>query len=215
MGISRRAATRAQLLEAATAVFTDAGYHAATIREICQRAGANVAAVHYHFGGKEALYTEVLSAAYRRALERFPIDPGLPKDAMPERRLQAFVRAYLQRIFTDDRTACHGKLMAREMIAPTSALDRIVEEWIGPQAEVLSRILRDLLGAGASDRRLRLCAMSIVSQALFYHHCRPVIQRMFPDMKLDASAIDELAAHITAFSLAALKHLSRPGRRKA
>jgi AcrR family transcriptional regulator len=213
--VARPAATRAQLIEAATAEFTEVGYHSATIREICQRAGANIAAVHYHFGDKEALYSEVLSEAYRRALEQFPIDPGLPRDATPERRLGAFIRAFLQRIFSDDRNASHGKLMAREMVAPTAALDRVVDEWVRPQAGVLFRIVRDLLGAGFTDRHLHLAAMSIVSQALFYNHCRPVIRRLFPDLKLDATAIDDLATHITAFSLAALKHLPRPSRRKS
>src|SRR5262245_18368260 len=89
-------ATGDQLIEAAAGVFTEFGYQAATIREICQRARANVAAVHYHFGDKEALYTEVLTAAYRRALERYPVDAGLPRNPTPEQRLRAFLRAFLQ-----------------------------------------------------------------------------------------------------------------------
>ena len=42
--------TRDKLIEAAGHVFAERGYRAATIRDICRRAGANVAAVNYTFG---------------------------------------------------------------------------------------------------------------------------------------------------------------------
>ena len=50
------AQTRQALIEAGGAVFAEQGFHDATVRDICARAGANIAAVHYHFGDKEALY---------------------------------------------------------------------------------------------------------------------------------------------------------------
>ena len=52
--------TRARLLDVATQVFAESGYYAATIRDIAQHAGTNVAAVNYHFGDKLSLYTEIL-----------------------------------------------------------------------------------------------------------------------------------------------------------
>ncbi len=59
--------TRDKLIEAAGHVFAERGYRAATIREICRRAGANVAAVNYTFGDKMGLYTEVLRHSVRAA----------------------------------------------------------------------------------------------------------------------------------------------------
>jgi AcrR family transcriptional regulator len=201
-------ATRAGLLDAASEVFAEVGFRAATVRQICERAGANIAAVHYHFGDKEALYTEVLQRAYDRAVQKYPPDLGLTRDATVEQRLHAFVRAFLLRIFAEGPESHHGKLMAREMIEPTGALDRIVKDSMRPQAEALFGIVGELLGRGASAELCRLCGMSVVSQVLFYHHCRPVIRRMFPDMKFDAARIELLADHITRFSLAALTELS-------
>src|SRR5882672_8263904 len=87
--------TREQLIEAATEVFARAGFRAATVREICQKAGANIAAVNYHFGDKESLYAEVLRHALHRARQKYPPDLGLGPKATPEERLHAFVHSFL------------------------------------------------------------------------------------------------------------------------
>jgi AcrR family transcriptional regulator len=199
------AATRKNLLDAAGEVFAEAGFRAATVREICQRAGANIAAVNYHFGDKAELYKAVLRETHRMALAEYPPDHGLPPRATPEQRLRAFVQSFLLRIFSEGPSARHGKLMAREMTEPTGALDDIVKENIRPMSVVLRAILTDLLGRKANEKTLRLCSMSVVSQVLFYHHCRPVVSRLFPDMKFNAAGIDELAGHITRFSLAGIR----------
>src|SRR5579872_793581 len=95
-----RDATREHLLEAAAEVFAEAGFRTATVREICQRAGANIAAVNYHFGDKEKLYRAVLKDSFRIAMARYPADLGLPARATPEQRLRAFVLSFLMRIFS-------------------------------------------------------------------------------------------------------------------
>lgn len=49
-----------RLLHAASELFARTGFRGATVRDIAQSAGANVAAANYHFGSKEALYLDVL-----------------------------------------------------------------------------------------------------------------------------------------------------------
>ena len=142
------------------------------------------------------MYKEVLRATCQTAWlsPNTRRDHGLPPRATPEQRLRAFVHSFLLRIFSEGPSARHGKLMAREMIEPTGALDEIVRENIRPMSLVLKAIITDLLGRKADDKTTRLCAMSVVSQVLFYHHCRPVVTRLFPAMKFDAAgAVDELA----------------------
>lgn len=203
-----QAATRKNLLEAAADVFAEVGFRAATVREICLCAGANIAAVNYHFGDKEKLYRAVLAETYRTAIEKYPADFGLPPKATAEQRLRAFILSFLMRIFSTGPSARHGKLMAREMVEPTEALDEIVRENIRPMSEVLLSIMNDLLGPKAGEETRRLCAMSVVSQVLFYHHCRPVVTRMFPGIKFDQAGIEKLTEHITQFSLAAIHDLA-------
>ena len=96
--------TRERVLEAASEVFADVGFHDATVADICERAGANVAAVSYHFGGKAELYALVWRQAFEEGLRAYPPDGGLPPDAPPEDRLRARIHALLARVFDDGRT---------------------------------------------------------------------------------------------------------------
>ena len=57
--------TRTRIIEAAGEVFAEKGFADGTVREICQRAGANVAAVNYHFRDKE----ELLFAAVKERID--------------------------------------------------------------------------------------------------------------------------------------------------
>lgn len=58
--------TRQRLLDAAEWLFIEKGYEAMSLRHITTRACANLAAVNYHFGSKEALVQELLSQRLNR-----------------------------------------------------------------------------------------------------------------------------------------------------
>ena len=125
--------------------FCRTGFRNATVREICQRAGANVAAINYHFGDKETLYVEVLRYAHGKALEKYPLLLDVGENAPPEKKLQAFVHSLLLRIFDKGPTSWHGRLMSREMIEPTAALDSLIEERIRPMSSVLWKAIGEIL----------------------------------------------------------------------
>ena len=199
-----QAQTRQQLLEAAGAVFAERGFRNTTVREICQRAKANIAAVNYHFGDKEQLYLEVFRYSQQKELERYPLAPKAGA-LSPEKKLRAFVHSLLLRIFDTGEAAWHGQLMLREMVEPTAALDFVVAEKIRPLSGQLRGLVAEILGCPVNDARVRPCSFSVVSQCIFYCHCRPVVERLHPDQSFDPKALEQLAEHITKFSLAGLK----------
>jgi AcrR family transcriptional regulator len=200
--------TRERLLEAGGAVFSEAGYRAATVREIVARSGgANLAAVNYHFGDKEGLYAAVLQHYAKESLSKHPPLAGLAPDATPEQQLHAYVRSFLLRIF--DQGSFHGKMMAREMVEPTAALGRIVEQMIRPLYGRLCAIVKTLAGPKAGVTAVERAAKSIVGQCLFYKHCAPVL-RLLDGRLPDLRDIDALADHIVSFSAAGIRQLGAP-----
>src|SRR5918996_2106558 len=61
--------TRQRLLEAASGLLAERGEDAVRLRDITDAAQANVAAVNYHFGSKEALCREAVERTISQLLE--------------------------------------------------------------------------------------------------------------------------------------------------
>ncbi len=216
MGHMEDPSTRDRILDAAGDIFGRQGYKAATVREICRAAGVNVASVNYHFGGKENLYREVARDLISRTFERFPVaggDPGAPAGD----RLFTFVRAVLSRLLSPGGLTGYpgrGQLVARELADPSPVLDSLVEDFIRPTALVLSGIVAELLGPAATERDVKKCQVSVIGQCFHYALARPLLTRLFAFNPSDPEIIEELARHVTRFSLAGIagvrRHLEQP-----
>jgi len=197
--------TRIRLLEAAAAIFAEHGFAATTIRHICSKAKVNLAAVNYHFGGKEGLYRETIRFLRARAYESYPTTYGLAADASPEQQLRAFVRSFLLRTSFDEKTHEFGSIVMREMVEPTTALDMMLDEGIRSLFGRLVGIVSELLPEETNEETILACARSIISQCLFYLFSRSVISRMSPEEKFGLEDLDRVSEQILLFSLNALK----------
>jgi AcrR family transcriptional regulator len=202
-----RDATESRILEAAGHVFAETGFQAAKVRDICARAGVNLAAVNYHFGDKLGLYNEVLRYA-ACAAGAVAFDPVLP-GRTPERKLRAFVHGLLQQMYGEDRPAWPVRLMTHELAQPTPAFDGIIDQIMRPKHDAIRALVGGIIGRPADDRQTRLCAQSIMGQIITYAHGREVLKRLWPELRFTPETLDEIAAHIASFSYAALHTFAR------
>jgi len=195
--------TRERLLSAAGEVFAEKGFTSATVRDICRQAGANIAAVNYHFGDKESLYVAAVQQAHCARGEQ--ADPNWPPDMPAELKLLEFIRQMMTDMIDRDRPTWETALVMREMAQPTRACEELVKSFIGPKFAILHEILTELLPPGVSQREKHLHAFSIVGQCLLYRFHRPVGRLLLGDSEFDAFFdVDLLTQHITNFSLAAM-----------
>lgn len=200
-----RSDTKRRILEAAGECFAEGGFRHATVREICTRAEVNIAAINYHFRDKKGLYLAALKYWQQAAFEKYPLDRATDASLPPGERLGIFVSQFLRRVFDKGEASWFGKLIVRELVEPTEGLDLMVEEAARPTFEVLSGIIRELLGKGATEKAVRLSAASVVGQAIFFYVQGPIIRRLFAGEDWAASQVDMIAAHVTSFSLNAMK----------
>lgn len=199
--------TQYRILEAAGEIFADSGFRHATVREICRHAGVNLAAICYHFGDKEGLYFEVLRYGHDLSMKKYPMDSAQNKELPPSERLRNFIRLFLLRILDEGKPAWFEKLIAKELMEPTAAFDRLLGEVVRPFYKVLESIVEEIIEDPVSEEKILFCCESIVSQCLRYK-VKPVITRMFRQDVYSPEGIERIADHITQFSLMGLRHLS-------
>lgn len=170
------------------------------MRDICERAGANVAAINYHFRDKVGLYQAVFRHA---ATCGDAASMPLSTSGTPEHRLRVWTAAFLNDLVAKERAGWPGRLMAREMADPSPLLIEFIERGARPRFEALL----DILATARPELPLyhvRRCAASVIGQVIFYHHGKPFIERLDPANVLTEDRVAMIAKHITAFSLAGL-----------
>lgn len=194
--------TPQRLLAAAGPVFAARGFEGATVRDICQRAGANLAAINYYFRDKERLYIETVKSAFAcQAAETPP--PAWPPGTPPAEKLRDFIRMILTKMLDVSGPVWHRQLILRELAQPTAACAELVHERIRPLAEILMGILAELL-PHVSERERKLIGFSIVGQCFYHRVARPVVALLVGEEEHRQYDVETLARHISRFSLAAV-----------
>ena len=207
--------TKTRLLEAAGEVFAKRGFQAATIREICSRAGVHVGAVNYHFRDKDGLYAAVMEYSHTLSQRKFPNDLGVKANASVEERLEAFIRSLLLRMLSDGLPAWHGQLMAQEVSNPTAFVNAAMMELVRPTYVHLARIVHEMLhGSPPADETFDdltfLCTISMFGQCVEHFIGRNFIQ-WFKPRTFDPLDIERIVESITRFSIAGINALRPAG----
>src|SRR5262245_52395623 len=193
--------TRQRLLEAAERLFAEKGFEGTSVEEITREAGANRAAISFHFGGKEQLYIEAVKYAHRACHEGVPF-PEYPPGTPATQRLRGFIRTMVQRM-AEEPDPFATQLMMREMAQPSAACVEVVHEYIRPMADILRGILSELL-PNADPVQIYLTGFSIVGQCLFYKQNRPVARLLMGEADYERLNADRIAEHVIAFTLRGL-----------
>jgi len=166
--------TRERLHQAATRLFADNGYRGASVRDICNLAGANPGAISYHFGGKRQLYRTVLRRAAAGLAEMGPATDNESGERKPVGVLDA-LKKVLDRMQSDDaatrlllRDLADGGSVAIESLTPPlrTAFEQLataIGHGDNPQASSEGRLL--FLGL-AAPLFLLTAAWPVVARAL-------------------------------------------------
>ena len=156
---------RDRVLEAACESFAESGFHGTHLRDICKRAGTNVAGVCYHFQSKEGLYQAVMMEAGRQlsdAGRKFPVSSTLA----PEQKLFALVESLLRRLASNK--AWIAKLLARELVDRTGTDYNPTASHLEQDTIQIQAVMRSLPGVDRASKTLQLHAITLVADCVFY-----------------------------------------------
>jgi AcrR family transcriptional regulator len=205
--------TRQRLLCAARDVFAAKGM-AATVRDVCTLAQANVAAVHYHFGSKETLLAEVLRRFLAQTLAFHPMDGGVPPGASVEERLYGFVFAFMCRVLrTPGNSGQLAQILSGAFVRPLPAFEPCAQAHRQDVRAVLGPIMEQIIHTAgcafpqADSAAFEMLGRSIVGQILYYNTNRDELLAQRQG-EFTSEELRRVARHITRFSLGGLNHVA-------
>lgn len=198
------AITRQALLDHATDVFAENGFDRASIREITRRAGANQAAINYHFGSKDALYREVLALALAAISESSLLDEDKIEHVTREEAVRLFIRQQVAPLLKRGQIGRYLRIFAWETVTPTPVYRDFITSEKLPILDQAGRIVRRFLPQGASREEIAVATIWLTQQVMPFIRHYDTLSKPPLNLKMDQPFIERLAADLGSMAVAGL-----------
>lgn len=194
--------TRWRLLQAATEVFAEVGFKAATTREIARRAEVNLASIHYHFGDKAELYREVFRLPFLNECNRFAtLD-------ITQVSLQEGLRSFYDWLFPvdadeDPMLQLLLRLHSREEAEPSGVLGDALTKSFQPNHQRLQALLCREFGLKKPDievDRLTFCLAGLAT--VYFHGGRSAVEEFAPQLVKGKKAREMMVSRLVEYAMA-------------
>lgn len=202
--------TPARLIEAAGKIFAEKGFERTTGKEICARAGANIAAINYYFGSMEGLYGAVLDIAQERFITFDAISKAAGLQTGARAKLRALAMLAAERLTAPVSRSWVFRVLAREMAAPSPAFHAIREREIPPRARLICGIVAEIVDLPPDHPAVARGAISIIAPlAMLSIADRRMIVRAFPSLALGEAGAADLGEHFYRYAMAGLADIRK------
>ncbi|MBY0113507.1 MAG: CerR family C-terminal domain-containing protein [Phycisphaerales bacterium] len=193
---------RRRLLDAAIEFFARDGFEGASVREICAKARANVAAVKYYFGDKAGLYRAALDAAALSLLSDRP--PPIRKTGDdPRDSLRAMIRWAVEfTVAGGPRRIALTKIILREMREPTPVFEDLLATRGAPMLGEVRGIVHELSQGTLTPPAAERLALCVIVCATQYEHSIELLKRLGYPPPTAAAELDLLADIISGMAIA-------------
>jgi len=178
--------TRQRLIEAALKIFGESGFEGASTRMLADAAGANLAAIPYHFGSKEGLY---------RAAAEFVV-ANCGKEILPTISKVELALARKKLLRTDATALLHDLLerfsaivigsefadrfagfVMREQLQPGAAFEILYDGMMRRLMESCAKLLAIALGRRSDDPKILIRTQTLLGQILVFRTSRASVFR--------------------------------------
>lgn len=173
----RRDGTRGQLLDAGLTLFSEYGYDSVTTRQLASEAGANIAAIAYHFGGKRDLYravlrqlvedTEPLLGPVAQRMAEGIAAAGADRPALA-RVVVGLVHGFTGTFLEGDFMACRAPMVMREFANPSEDFDILYEGRLGPIHRNVAALAAAALGMDPDGPEAKIRAHAVMGNLVVF-----------------------------------------------
>jgi AcrR family transcriptional regulator len=191
--------TRAQLLEVAGRLFAEHGYLGTSSKEICLRAGVNMAAVNYHFGSRDGLYEAVLVEAHRQVVTQEALAAFVQSERPPREKVRALLSHFVNQAALGE--ASWGfRVVLREVMSPSPFVNTLLEKAVAPKAAIVSGLVAEYLGVPPRHPAVQRALMMTIFPCIALMIAPEGLRRtIFPAlMPTSAGLADDMATFVLA-----------------
>ncbi len=190
-------------------MFAEKGFDRTTGKEICQRARTNTAAVNYYFGGIDGLYAAVLNEARSRLVPTPALLAAVAGKADAREQLEAVIELGIQAMSSPTTSSWVLRVLAREIIAPSPALEALWEEEIPTRMRVFRSIASELMGLPEDHPAVTEgCLLVSGPFVMLLVYDRRMLHRIFPDFGFTPKDAPAITRHMVQFVLGGLAALA-------
>ena len=204
-----RSETKLAIILAAGELFAEHGLEGTSIRPIAQKAGVNIAAINYHFGSKENLYTEILKYIFLHNQSETKISEFIEESktiTAPDeiaQFLDKFIRSKFVSFFSPEKPSWFTRLILQSFSVPTSSLREIVEDYFLPEIKALTDIIHRS-NPSMTEQKAQIWSLSIQGQMAFYGLCKIPILILLDKEEYDLKFIEAVAEHVAQTTITSL-----------
>lgn len=188
--------TRAEILRAAEAIFSEKGFAAARLEDIAQRVGIRRASLVYYFRDKRALYDEVLDNVFGDAARRYEavLATAVP---LPE-RVEAVIETWVN--FVAERPSV-ARILLRETAEFVPAEGRAVAQHAAPAIAAVARAIREGQHAGLFHEIDPVhFIITVVGATVFFVSATPALVPEWPFNPLSPEQLHTLRLEVLAIA---------------
>lgn len=156
--------TRSKILETAGRLIAEQGYAHTTSKSIAQNAEVDLAAINYHFGGRDGLYRAVLAEGHRRYLDIAELSALAESSMEPRAKLTHFFKRIVGRLIEEQ--SWHARVLMRELLSPSVQRMDFIQTEVMPKAFYIRRLLHQITGIPEEDPAILRCLMSVMAPCL-------------------------------------------------
>ena len=206
---------REKLLNAAEELFAVLGFSGTSVRQITAKAGCNIAAINYHFGGKDNLYLEVFRRQMRDMTgKRVEVIENVMSGKKGQVSLQSLLRnfglAFLEPMMQNRDKNRLMQLFVHEMKERRLPSEVFIDEITNPTLKSMSDAMKKVCPS-LDQKEIVFCIISVVGQLLHLIHIYEWRLKGDDNSVFILPQIPEWIDHVVKFSTAGIESYSKNG----
>ncbi|MDD4836201.1 MAG: helix-turn-helix domain containing protein [Dethiosulfovibrio sp.] len=165
--------TKERLIEAAGELAAERGFASVSTRDVAKRAGENLGSIHYHFGGKDGLFEEVVNLALKPQVDN-PLsqvlaqyEGDLDDPAVKAEAVSRGIRWFMETVFALDRPKWCSRVIYQLLRSQGPLRNLLTAKVMDPSSGAFESLLRRV--DPSMSKVDAVCELLVICAPIFFH----------------------------------------------